>query len=49
MFLDSIRDDDIWNKIKSKIGNTAKVPISIISKIATEIGTIYLKEKLGLL
>lgn len=49
LFLDSIRDEDVWNKIKTKLGNAAKVPISIISKVATEVGVFYLKEKLGLL
>lgn len=48
MFLDSIRDEGLWSEIKSKIGNTAKVSISIISKVATEIGITYLKNKLGL-
>ena len=49
MFLDSIRDDGLWSEIKSKIGNTAKVSISIISKVATELGVTFLKNKLGLI
>lgn len=48
MFLDSVRDDGLWSEIKSKIGNTAKVSISIISKVAAELGVTYLKGKLGL-
>ena len=48
MFLNSIRDDDIWNIIKTKLGNPAKVSISIVSKVATELGITYLKSKLGL-
>ena len=49
MFLDSIRDDGLWSEIKSKIGNTAKVSISIISKVATELGVTFLKNELGLI
>lgn len=48
IFLDSIRDDDIWNAVKTKIGNAAKVSISVISKVATDLGIAYLKDKLGL-
>lgn len=48
MFLESIRDEDLWSEIKSKIGNTAKVSISILSKVVTELGVTYLKNKLGL-
>ena len=48
MFLESIRDEGLWSEIKSKIGNTAKVSISIISKVVTELGVTYLKNKLGL-
>lgn len=48
MFLESIRDEDLWSEIKSKIGNTAKVSISILSKVVTELGITYLKNKLGL-
>lgn len=48
MFLDSIRDESLWSEIKSKIGNTAKVSISVISKVVTELGVLYLKNKLGL-
>lgn len=49
MFLDSIRDDGLWSEIKSKIGNTAKVSISTISKVATELGVTFLKNELGLI
>lgn len=48
MFLDSIRDESLWSEIKSKIGNTAKVSISVISKVVAELGVTYLKDKLGL-
>lgn len=48
MFLESIKDESLWSEIKSKIGNTAKVSISIISKVITELGVTYLKDKLGL-
>lgn len=48
MFLNSIKDVAIWNKIKERLGNAGKVSISIISKVATELGTSYLKNKLGI-
>lgn len=48
MFLNSIRDESLWSEIKSKIGNTAKVSISVISKVVAELGATYLKNKLGL-
>lgn len=43
MFLNSIKDDDLWNSIKSKIGDVAKVPISVVSKVVVEVGSLYLK------
>lgn len=49
MFLESIRDDDLWNEIKNRLGSATKVSISIISKIIIELGSAYIKEKLGLL
>lgn len=49
MFLESIRDDDLWNEIKNRLGSATKASISIISKIIIELGSTYIKEKLGLL
>ncbi|MBX0320315.1 DUF2513 domain-containing protein [Shouchella clausii] len=43
-FLDSIRDDSVWNKVKSKTTKVAGVGLPIIK----ELGLAYTKQKLGL-
>lgn len=48
MFLNSIKDEGLWSEIKSRLGNSAKVSISIISKVITEVGSSYLKSIFGL-
>lgn len=47
-FLNSIRDDAVWNQIKSKAGTLAKTSIAVVAEIAKEIVTLALKSKLGI-
>ena len=43
-FLDSIRDDNVWNNAKSKIKTVASVTLPILQELCSN----YLKQKLGL-
>lgn len=47
-FLNNIRDDGVWNQIKSKAGTLAKVSPSVVADIAKEIAASALKSKLGI-
>ncbi|MDP1503126.1 DUF2513 domain-containing protein [Bacillus velezensis] len=43
-FIESIRDDDVWNKTKNELGKVGGATLPIIVELATS----FLKTKLGL-
>ena len=45
--LNNIRDDEVWETIKSKLGNLSKCSISILCQIAPEIVKYLINKKLG--
>ena len=46
--LNDIKDDNIWDKIKSKIGSVAKISLPALSELAVACATEYYKSQMGL-
>ena len=48
-FLDAIRDETIWQKLKTSLGEKlGAVPISVLTSLAAGLATEWAKRKLGL-
>lgn len=48
-FLNTIRDDDLWNSAKKKLGDMTKMSFSILTTLLSEYAIAYGKNKLGLM
>lgn len=48
-FIDSIRNDNVWQKIKEKLGSdVSTLPLTVVSQVAIEAAKAWALTKLGL-
>lgn len=48
-FLDSIKNESVWSKLKEKLGSdVSSLPITVVSQVAIEAAKVWALNKLGL-